>query len=100
MTQTALIESIIQQAIPDAWVIVHNINNDGSHFEAVVISATFNGLSVLKQHQRVMRPLQEAFETAVHALALKTFSRDSWNETQHNYSGIAQKIKEKYSDII
>ena len=38
------IENTIQEHIPDALILVHNINNDGEHFEAIVISESFNDL--------------------------------------------------------
>ncbi|MEK9728155.1 MAG: BolA/IbaG family iron-sulfur metabolism protein [Candidatus Margulisiibacteriota bacterium] len=90
------IEKIIISHIPDAWIIVNNINNDGEHFEAVVISKSFNELSLLKQHKAVMKPLQEAFNEKVHALGLKTFSKENWLKNKSNYPMIESLIKEKY----
>ncbi|MGC6366773.1 MAG: BolA/IbaG family iron-sulfur metabolism protein [Candidatus Marinamargulisbacteria bacterium] len=90
------IETIIQTNIPDAQILVHNINDDGEHFEAIVISKSFNGLPLLKQHQAIMKPLKEAFDEKVHALALKTFSQDKWDQNKHDHPMIEQKIKEKY----
>ena len=49
------IERIIIKNIPDAKVLINNINNDGEHFEAIVISESFNELSLLKQHQAIMK---------------------------------------------
>ena len=72
------IEHIIIKNIPDAKVLINNINNDGEHFEAIVISESFNELSLLKQHQAIMKPLKDAFNERVHALALKTFSEKKW----------------------
>ena len=90
------IESIIKENIPDAKILVHNVNNDGEHFEAIVISKSFNGLPLLKQHQAIMKPLKDAFDEKVHALALKTFSEEKWEQNKHDHSMIEQKIKEKY----
>lgn len=90
------IETTIKEHIPDALILVHNINDDGEHFEAIVISESFNDLGLLKQHQAVMKPLKVAFDSKVHALALKTFSLKKWNETKQNHVSIDQKIKEKY----
>ena len=90
------IEKIIISNIPDARVLVHNNNDDGEHFEAIVISKSFNGLTILKQHQAIMRPLKEAFDERVHALALKTFSEEKWMLSKKDYPMIEEKIKEKY----
>jgi acid stress-induced BolA-like protein IbaG/YrbA len=97
MSLVTEIESIILKNIPDAMVIVHNINDDGEHFEAIVISEKFDTISLLKQHQMVMKPLREAFDTKVHALGLKTFSIKKWNESKEDFAMINKKIKEKYN---
>ena len=73
------IKRIIEAAIPDAEVIVSDPNNDGEHFQAVVISASFEGLSLVKQHQMVMNSLKEEFKEKVHALALKTMTPDKFS---------------------
>ncbi len=96
MNLVSEIEAIITANIPDAKVLVINTNNDGEHFEAVVISETFNGLSLLKQHQAVMKPLKNEFKETVHALGLKTFSLDKWEKTKTSFPLIEEKIKEKY----
>ena len=72
------IELIIQEAIPDAKVYVKNPYDDGEHFEAIVVSPSFEGMSLVKQHKLVMTPLKDAFSTSVHALALKTMTPQQW----------------------
>ncbi|MEM7134475.1 MAG: BolA/IbaG family iron-sulfur metabolism protein [Chloroflexota bacterium] len=79
------IKEIIQSALPDATVYVLDPMNDGQHFESVVISPSFEGLSLVKQHQAVMNPLKTAFETDVHALRLKTFTPDKWETAKAGY---------------
>ena len=74
------IRSTILKAIPNAEVLVTDPMNDGQHFQAVVISPEFEGLSLIKQHQMVMKPLTQAFATNVHALGLKTFSPSQWEK--------------------
>lgn len=76
------IEAIILAALPDATVYVKNPFEDGEHFEAVVISPSFEGLSLVKQHKLVMGALKEAFATSVHAMALQTFTPSQWE--MHN----------------
>ena len=79
------IKNIILKAIPDAKVLVLDPQQDGVHFESLVISDSFAGISLVKQHQMVMKPLKEAFASTVHALALKTFSPDKWEQNKHKY---------------
>ena len=80
------IENIIKTALPDATIYVMDPYNDGQHFQALVISPTFGGASLVEQHQMVMNPLKEALETnAVHALGLKTFTPEKWEKKRGQY---------------
>ena len=69
------IRRVILDHIGEGEVEVENPGCDGLHFEALVISPKFEGLSILKQHQMVMEPLREAFKSKLHALKLKTRAR-------------------------
>lgn len=80
------IKSAIQTALPDATIHVFDPMNDGQHFQAVVISPSFEGISLVKQHQSVMKPLKDEFASdAVHALGLKTFTPDKWESAKASY---------------
>tara|TARA_E500000178_G_C16984243_1_gene737369 strand:+ start:937 stop:1197 length:261 start_codon:yes stop_codon:yes gene_type:complete len=80
------IKETILEALPDATVYVADPNNDGQHFEALVVSPTFEGLSLVKQHQVVMNAMKEKFETTVHAMALKTFAPSKWESEKHKFN--------------
>jgi len=75
------IETTIKSRLPDAIVMVKDPQNDGQHFEALVVSAQFEGLSLVKQHQLVMNALKEQFKETVHALALKTLTPSQWERS-------------------
>ena len=77
------IRSTILEALPDATVYV--ADPDGEHFEALVISPSFEGMMLVKQHQVVMKSLKEKFSTTVHSLALKTFTPNKWESEKSNY---------------
>lgn len=79
------IENIIKGSLPDATVFVMDPYNDGQHFQALVISPTFDGASLVEQHQMVMNPLKEALQTEVHALGLKTFTPEKWEKKRSQY---------------
>ena len=82
---TQEIKTIIEQSIPNATAYVLDPMNDGQHLQAFVISPAFEGLMLIKQHQMVMGPLTQAFVTSVHALGLKTFTPEKWNEVKEQY---------------
>ena len=79
------ITQIILAAIPDAEVHVSDPQQDGQHFQALVISPSFEGIPLVKQHHMVMKAMQAAMETSVHALALKTFTPEKWQHAKKDY---------------
>ena len=73
MVQPAAVEAAIQRTIPDAQVQVEDLTGGGDHLQVSVISAAFEGLSRIKQHQLVYAALQQELASeAIHALALNT----------------------------
>lgn len=68
------IRGLIQAALPDAQV--HVAGDDGVHFEAVVVSASFVGLKPLQRHRLVYAALGDLMGGAIHALALRTETPD------------------------
>ena len=55
------------------------VEGDGRHWAAVVVSAEFAGLRTLQRHQRVYRTLGARMHTdEVHALSIRTFTPDEW----------------------
>jgi acid stress-induced BolA-like protein IbaG/YrbA len=75
MTDPASIEQSIRNGLACTHVEVHG---DGAHFEAVIVSAAFAGLSRVRQHQLVYGALGERMREEIHALSMKTFSPEEW----------------------
>lgn len=72
------IKAIIENAIPSSIV---NVEGDGTHFEAVVVSSEFEGKGLLEQHQMVYKALGE-FMKGIHALSLKTYTPEQWKRVR------------------
>ena len=82
MLSAEAIRARIAGELPDAEVIVNDTTGTNDHFEARVISAAFEGLSMVQQHQRVYAPLRDWLATGeLHALALKTYTPAAWSAT-------------------
>ncbi|MDX1498112.1 MAG: BolA/IbaG family iron-sulfur metabolism protein [Salinisphaeraceae bacterium] len=64
------IKALIEAGLPDAQVEVRG--DDGQHFEASVVSPSFEGQSIIAQHRMVYATLGERMGGEIHALALKT----------------------------
>ncbi|HKQ30745.1 MAG TPA: BolA/IbaG family iron-sulfur metabolism protein [Burkholderiales bacterium] len=65
------IQRLIQQGLPDAQV---QVDGDGHHFEAVIVSPAFAGKSKLQRHQMVYKTLGTKMGNEIHALSLKTLA--------------------------
>ncbi len=76
----AEIEQLIMQGLPDAQTRVSS--DDGTHFEALVIAAAFNGKRPLLRHQMVYLTLGERMGRDIHALSLRTMTPDEWRQQQ------------------
>ncbi len=66
------IAALLRQKIPNAEVQVDDTRGDGRHFTAVVVSASFEGLSRIQQHQLVYKALGACVGEEVHALQIVT----------------------------
>lgn len=76
----------IKDELANCSVYLNDINNDGQKFEAIVISKAFENLSLVKQHQIIMKALKTKFDSDIHALTLKTFTPEKWAKEKINYN--------------
>jgi len=54
------------------------VQGDGHHFEAIIVSPEFRGLRMLQQHQRVYQALGTRMHAEIHALSMKTYAPEDW----------------------
>jgi len=80
MMDTARIEEMIKAAIPDADVRAADMQGTGDHFDVVVVSAAFAGLSLVQQHRMVYGALGDSMRQAIHALALRTLTPEQFQK--------------------
>ena len=50
------------------------VEGDGRHFFATIVSATFEGLTRVRRHQRVYAVLGDRMREQIHALSMKTLT--------------------------
>jgi len=50
------------------------VEGDGRHFFATIVSADFEGLSRVRRHQRVYAALGDRMREQIHALSMKTLT--------------------------
>jgi acid stress-induced BolA-like protein IbaG/YrbA len=71
------IKALIETGMPGAAV---DVDGDGTHFEAVIVSDTFIGKTLLERHKLVYGVLGEAMNERIHALSLKTYTPQQWEK--------------------
>ena len=50
------------------------LGDDGTHFEAVIVSTAFVGKTMIQQHQQVYAALGDRMRSEIHALSMKTYT--------------------------
>ncbi|MFZ5523774.1 MAG: BolA family protein [Pseudomonadota bacterium] len=71
----------IQNNIAQGMVTEHLsvAGDDGTHFEAVIVSEAFVGKSRVQRHQMVYQTLGDRMRAEIHALSMKTFTPQEWH---------------------
>lgn len=57
------------------------VEGDGRHFFATIVSAEFEGKSRVARHQQVYRALGDRMREQIHALSMKTLTPAEWAQT-------------------
>lgn len=72
------LETYITQHLACQYIKVSG--DDGTHFEAVIVSDAFVGKSMVQQHQLVYAALGDRMRAEIHALSMKTLTPQKWAE--------------------
>ena len=71
------LQSLIAQAMPCEHL---QVEGDGRHWYATIVSGVFEGLRPIQRHQRVYATLGDRMATdEVHALSMKTYTPAEWS---------------------
>jgi acid stress-induced BolA-like protein IbaG/YrbA len=74
------IAKLIELGLPEATA---KVATDGQgHYEAVVISSAFAGMCSVPRHQMVYATLGERVGREIHALAVKTYTPEEWQQAR------------------
>lgn len=71
------IKKTIEQGLTTSYLTVVG---DGQHFEAIIVSEEFAGLNRIQRQQRVNKSLGDRVTTDIHALSMKTYTLQEWQE--------------------
>lgn len=73
------IKAMIERGMSNALV---NVEGDGTHFDALIVSTEFEGKSLIERHKLVYGVLGDAMKERIHALSLKTFTPEQWEKNK------------------
>lgn len=82
------IKSVIEKSLAARHVAVEG---DGTHFEAIVVSGDFDGKTPVERHKMVYAALGDAMKKDIHALSIKAYTPEQWNETAPGGNTIPKK---------
>ena len=69
------VQRFIAQGLPCEHL---EVDGDGQHFFATIVSPDFEGMSRIRRHQRVYQALGDRMREQIHALSMKTLTPAEW----------------------
>ena len=73
------IKTLIENGLTTSFV---NVVGDGTHFEAIIVSDEFEDKMLIDRHKLVYGALGDAMKEAIHALSMKTYTPEQWQNIQ------------------
>jgi len=69
----------IQRYLAEGLACEHlQVEGDGRHFQATIVSAAFAGKRPVQRHQMVYAVLGDRMREEIHALSMTTLTPDEW----------------------
>jgi acid stress-induced BolA-like protein IbaG/YrbA len=72
------IEDVIAENLDCDFIEIKG--DDGTHFEATIVSPLFEDKSMIEQHQMVYQALGDMMKQEIHALSMKTITPEQWKK--------------------
>jgi acid stress-induced BolA-like protein IbaG/YrbA len=71
------VKAMVEAGLPGAEVIAKS--EDGSHFDVIVVSAEFEGKSMVDEQRMVFAALGDKITSGeIHAINIKAYTPDEW----------------------
>ena len=83
MLDAQTLEARIRDGVGEvSHIEVRDLTGTRDHWEALIVSEAFSGKSRIQQHQMVYSALGDLMAGPIHALALRTYTPESWAEQE------------------
>ena len=73
------IKQMIEHGLSGATV---QVEGDGTHFQALVVTDEFEGLGMIERHRKVYASLGNRIGGEIHALSIQAYTRSEWEQRQ------------------
>ena len=71
----------VRQYIADGPSCEHlDVQGDGSHFDAIIVSTAFEGKRLIARHQLVYAALGDRMKAEIHALSMRTLTPEEFHK--------------------
>jgi len=74
------VKELIEQSFTSPIVEITDLTGTRDHLGILVASDDFKGLGLLEQHQKVMDVLSERLKQDIHAVKIKTMTREKYDQ--------------------
>ena len=58
----------------------HKLHEGGFHLETIIVSNNFCKLNLLQRHKKVYEAVGNLMNNKIHALSMKTYTKEEWDE--------------------
>ena len=76
---TKSIKNIIEDSLAGSKAEVIDTTGTGDHFNVIVISNSFQNMSLINRHKLIYKALNQFLNKEIHALQLKTLTEEESN---------------------
>lgn len=76
-------EQVRRYIVDNLDCVLVQVQGDGSHFDAVIVSAAFEGKRPIARHKLVYAALGDRMKAEIHALSMVTLTPDEYQKNNH-----------------
>ena len=78
MENWSFVKELIENKIQGSEVHVRDLTGTNDHIGLLVVSDTFKSQTLIQQHQTVMDILKESLKERIHAVQIKTMTKEKY----------------------
>lgn len=82
MNPLEMVKDLIESQLKDSLVQVGDLTGTQDHLDILVISDEFKGKMLIDQHQIVMDILKDSLKEQIHAVKIKTMTKEKYDSLQ------------------